>query len=124
MSTTPPEDLLTMAGTLHGIAYAVVARQLERQRVVLDTLQVGGQPVPLTGSPTFGSLQAAVDIGSKLAEQYIGGTAEEANAPALGPAQQRTGLACRCRVARAVPAMLSAVASSSITIVFINLLLQ
>ncbi|AAM36996.1 hypothetical protein XAC2143 [Xanthomonas citri pv. citri str. 306] len=72
MSTTSPEDLLTMEGTLHGIAYAVVARQLERQRVVLDTLQVGGQSVPLLGSPTFGSLQAAVDIGSKLAEQYIG----------------------------------------------------
>ncbi|KGE50670.1 hypothetical protein WCN79_13055 [Xanthomonas axonopodis pv. vasculorum] len=72
MSNTSPGDLLTMEGTLHGIAYAVVARQLERQRVVLDTLQVGGQPVPLTGSPTFGSLQAAVDIGSKLAEQYIG----------------------------------------------------
>ncbi|OOW94376.1 hypothetical protein Xvtf_20535 [Xanthomonas campestris pv. vitistrifoliae] len=72
MSTTSPEDLLTMEGTLHGIAYVVVARQLEHQRVVLDTLEVGGQSVPLTGSPTFGSLQAAVDIGSKLAEQYIG----------------------------------------------------
>ncbi|EFF49277.1 conserved hypothetical protein [Xanthomonas citri pv. aurantifolii str. ICPB 10535] len=85
MSTTSPEDLLTMEGTLHGIAYAVVARQLEHQRVVLDTLEVGGQSVPLTGSPTFGSLQAAVDIGSKLAEQYIGQLLKKQTRPRSTP---------------------------------------
>ncbi len=75
-----------MEGTLHGIAYAVVARQLERQRVVLDTLQVGGQPVPLSGSPTFGSLQAALDIGSKQTGRAIHRPiAEEAGAPTLDP---------------------------------------
>lgn len=63
---------MTRQGTQHGIPYTVVARQLERHRVVLEILQVDGQSVPLTGSPTFGSLQAALDIGSKLAEQSIG----------------------------------------------------
>ncbi|AZR22867.1 hypothetical protein NX81_011665 [Xanthomonas vasicola] len=72
MSTTSPDDLMTMEGILHGIGYTVSARQLESRRVVLEILQAGGRCVPLTGSPTFGSLQAAVDIGSKLAAQYIG----------------------------------------------------
>ncbi|WP_355603186.1 hypothetical protein RZV17_10360 [Xanthomonas cannabis] len=71
MGTKQSDTLMAMDGTDQGLPYRVVARQLEPQRVVLDTLQVCGHTVPLASAPTFGSLQSALEIGTRLAEQYI-----------------------------------------------------
>ncbi|AKC78280.1 hypothetical protein XB05_05645 [Xanthomonas arboricola] len=65
-------ERMSTEGTDQGLPYRVVARQLGHRRIVLETLQVCGHPVPLPAAPTFGSLQTALEIGTRLAEQYIG----------------------------------------------------
>lgn len=70
--STPSTESMSAEGTDQGLPYRVVARQLGHRRIVLETLQVCGHPVPLPTAPTFGSLQTALEIGTRLAEQYIG----------------------------------------------------